>query len=44
MAEVKKRYITVLCTVASVVGYVVATYGDFIVSLCTRIVDWTKAN
>lgn len=40
--RIKKRWVTVLCTVASVVGYVVATYGEQIISLCTRIVGLTS--
>ncbi len=34
---VKKRVASALCAVASVVGYVVGTYGEFIVAICNRI-------
>ncbi len=36
---VKKRVASVLCTIATAVGYVVGTYGDAIVIVCNRIVD-----
>ncbi len=41
---VKKRVATVLCTVASVVGYVVGTYGDLLLAIVKRIVEHCGQN
>jgi hypothetical protein len=41
---VRKRFATVLCTIATAVGYVVGTYGELIASICKGIVERLTSN
>lgn len=40
----KKRFVTVVSTVAGFIGYVIGTYGDLIVSVCKGIVNKIAGN